>query len=153
MGGCPVLGYDVDARGGRLVVNEDEAEQVRAIFALFDETGSTQLTLWEIEQRGWRLKSWTRKTGGLHAGGPFTLTAYGVCYERPIYRRDPAQRQTYRGEQEAIVAPEVWQRVQEQIAGRDSATGQSTEQASGFTQWFAPLRMLRGADGVLVCRK
>src|SRR5437870_11889251 len=31
VGGCPVLGYDVDPGGGRLVVNEEEAEQVRAI--------------------------------------------------------------------------------------------------------------------------
>jgi site-specific DNA recombinase len=37
VGGCPVLGYDVDAGGGRLVVNEEEAERVRAIFALFEE--------------------------------------------------------------------------------------------------------------------
>ena len=29
VGGCPVLGYDVDPGGGRLVVNEEEAEQVR----------------------------------------------------------------------------------------------------------------------------
>ena len=31
-GGIPVLGYDVDARGGRLVVNEEEALRVREIF-------------------------------------------------------------------------------------------------------------------------
>ena len=37
VGGCPVLGYDVDAGGGRLVANEEEAERVRAIFALFEE--------------------------------------------------------------------------------------------------------------------
>jgi len=37
-----VLGYDVDAGGGRLVVNEEEAERVRAIFALFEETGSVR---------------------------------------------------------------------------------------------------------------
>jgi site-specific DNA recombinase len=30
VGGIPVLGYDVDARGGRLVVNPDEAKQVQA---------------------------------------------------------------------------------------------------------------------------
>jgi len=30
-GGFPVLGYDVDPRGGRLVVNEGEAAQVREI--------------------------------------------------------------------------------------------------------------------------
>jgi len=34
-----VLGYDVDPGGGRLVVNAQEAERVRAIFALFEEHG------------------------------------------------------------------------------------------------------------------
>jgi site-specific DNA recombinase len=29
VGGCPVLGYDVDPAGGRLVVNEEEAERWR----------------------------------------------------------------------------------------------------------------------------
>lgn len=33
MGGRPVLGYDLDFKNGRLVVNEAEAKQVRAIFA------------------------------------------------------------------------------------------------------------------------
>jgi site-specific DNA recombinase len=33
-GGCPVLGYDVGSGGGRLLVNEEEAERVRSIFAL-----------------------------------------------------------------------------------------------------------------------
>src|ERR1700675_2537034 len=63
VGGCPVLGYDVGPGGGRLVVNEEEAKRVRAIFALFEKHGSVPKTLAEIERRGWRLKSWTRKTG------------------------------------------------------------------------------------------
>jgi len=43
-------------------VNEEEAEQVRAIFAMFEESRSLLRTLAEVERRGWRLKSWTRKT-------------------------------------------------------------------------------------------
>ena len=50
VGGCPVLGYDVDLAGGQLVVNEEEAERVRAIFALFEETRSALVTLVEIER-------------------------------------------------------------------------------------------------------
>ncbi len=34
IGGVPVLGYDVDAGGGRLMVNEPEAERVRQIFCI-----------------------------------------------------------------------------------------------------------------------
>jgi len=35
VGGVPVLGYDVDSRGGRLLVNEEEAVRVRAIYDLY----------------------------------------------------------------------------------------------------------------------
>src|SRR5918912_4288187 len=34
VGGTPVLGYDVDPQGGRLVANPTEAERVREIFAI-----------------------------------------------------------------------------------------------------------------------
>ena len=47
-----MLGYDVDPGGGRLVVNEAEAERVRAIFALFEQYGSVLQTLEEIERLG-----------------------------------------------------------------------------------------------------
>jgi site-specific DNA recombinase len=52
VGGYPVLGYDIDPAGGRLLVNESEAAQVRAIFALFEEKRSVLLTLAEVERRG-----------------------------------------------------------------------------------------------------
>jgi DNA invertase Pin-like site-specific DNA recombinase len=35
VGGIPPLGYDVAAGGGKLIVNEAEAQQVRTIFALY----------------------------------------------------------------------------------------------------------------------
>src|SRR5271169_849074 len=38
-GGRPLLGFDVDPGGQRLCVNPEEAERVRAIFALFLEHG------------------------------------------------------------------------------------------------------------------
>jgi DNA invertase Pin-like site-specific DNA recombinase len=85
VGGCPVLGYDVDPRGGRLVVNEDEAERVRAIFALFEEHRSMRVTLAEIERRGWRLKSWKPKTGPSNrVSSDDRLTSLlSVCADRP----------------------------------------------------------------------
>jgi site-specific DNA recombinase len=57
------------------VVNEEEAERVRAVFALFEEHGSALKTLTEIDRRGWRLKSWTLKSGQLRTGGPFALNS------------------------------------------------------------------------------
>src|SRR5204862_2454264 len=51
VGGCPVLGYDVGPGGRALVVNEEEATQVRNIFTLFEQHRSAVGTLVEIERR------------------------------------------------------------------------------------------------------
>jgi site-specific DNA recombinase len=40
IGGHPVLGYDIDPKGGRIIVNPEEAEQVRTLFGLYLELGS-----------------------------------------------------------------------------------------------------------------
>jgi site-specific DNA recombinase len=113
VGGCPVLGYDVDPGGGRLIVNEDEAERVRAIFALFEETGSARQTLAEIERRGWRLKSWTRKTGEFRVGGPFTLDTLRRLLTNILYTGAVRHKgQVYPGEHAAILEPRQWERVQ-----------------------------------------
>jgi site-specific DNA recombinase len=116
VGGCPVLGYDVDPGGGRLVVNEAEAERVRAIFALFEESGSARQTLAEIERQGWRLKSWTRKTGEFRSGGRFTLSALRRLLSNILYTGAVRhQGHIYPGEQAAILARDEWERVQSLI--------------------------------------
>ncbi len=115
-GGYPVLGYDVDQGGGRLLVNEEEAERVRSIFALFEENGSFQLTLEEIERRGWRLKSWTRKTGQFHAAGPFALNSLRRLLSNIIYTGSIRHHgKPYPGEHAAILLPGTWERVQSLI--------------------------------------
>jgi site-specific DNA recombinase len=49
-GGHPILGYDVDPRGFRLVVNEDEAVRVRAIFELYLELRAMIPAVEELER-------------------------------------------------------------------------------------------------------
>lgn len=97
-------------------MNEEEAERVRAVFALFEEHRSVQPTLAEIERRGWRLKSWTRKSGQFRAGGPFALNALrrpltNILYTGAIRHKG----QSYPGEHAAILAPGIWERVQNLI--------------------------------------
>jgi site-specific DNA recombinase len=116
VGGCPVLGYDVDPGGGRLVVNEEEAERVRAIFALFEEHGSVLPALAEIERRGWKLKSWTRKSGQFRPGGPFALNSLRRLLTNILYTGAIRHKgQSYPGEHAAILAPGTWERVQNLI--------------------------------------
>src|ERR1017187_3430239 len=116
VGGCPVLGYDVDPGGGRLTVNEEEAERVRTIFALFAEHRSALLTLAEIERRGWKLKSWTRKSGQFRPGGPFALNSLRRLLTNILYTGAIRHKgQSYPGEHAAILAPGTWERVQNLI--------------------------------------
>jgi site-specific DNA recombinase len=116
IGGYPVLGYDIDPAGGRLVVNEEEAKRVRAIFALFEERRSVLLTLAEIERRDWRLKSWTRKTGQFRPGGPFAINSLRRLLTNILYTGAIRHKgQPYPGEHTAILAPGTWDRVQNLI--------------------------------------
>ena len=63
VGGNPVLGYDVAPKGGSLLVNQEEAQRVREIFALYLELGSLIPVVEELDRRGWRMKAWTTREG------------------------------------------------------------------------------------------
>ena len=116
VGGYPVLGYDIEAGGGRLLVNEEEAKQVRAIYALFEKSPSLLLTLAEVNRKGWRLKSWTRKTGQFRPGGPFAINSVRRLLSNIIYTGSIRHKgQAYPGEHAAILAYETWDRVQKII--------------------------------------
>jgi site-specific DNA recombinase len=51
VGGNPVMGYDVAPQGGSLVVNQEEAQRVREIFALYLELGSLIPVVEELDRR------------------------------------------------------------------------------------------------------
>jgi len=51
VGGMPVLGYDVVAGGGKVVVNEDEAARVREIFELYLHHRALIPTVRELDRR------------------------------------------------------------------------------------------------------
>src|ERR1700720_917377 len=53
VGRIPVLGYDVDPRGGRLIVNDPEAARVREIFGLYATSRSLAMMVAESERLKW----------------------------------------------------------------------------------------------------
>jgi site-specific DNA recombinase len=120
-GGRPLLGYDVDPRGIRLVVNEDEAVQVRATFDLYLQHQGLIPVVRELERRGWTNKRWQTRKGAESGGDPFTKTGLhrlltNVVYAGKVRYKD----EVHPGEHAAIVDAEVFQRVQAllQHAGR-----------------------------------
>jgi hypothetical protein len=113
VGGIPALGYEVAPGGGQLLINEEEARQVRAIFALYLEHRALIPLLGQIQRRQWTKKRWTRKTGRCHLGRPFASQDLVALLTNVIYvGKVHYQGQTYAGEQAAIVDEGVFQQVQ-----------------------------------------
>ena len=113
VGGIPALGYDVAPGGGKLVINEEEARQVRAIFALYLEHGALLAVLGQIQGRQWTKKRWTTKEGRCSLGRPFAIQDVLALLTNVTYvGKVRYQGQTYAGEQAAIVDEGVFQQAQ-----------------------------------------
>ena len=121
IGGIPVLGYDVDPRGGRLVVNPMEAECVREIFSIGLRAGTLAATLREVQERGFGTKVWTSRGGKQHAGHHFTQSTLRRLLGNVLYKGCICHKGTvYAGEQAALVEGELWEQVNRQLAIRSS---------------------------------
>jgi len=116
-GGAPVLGYDIDARAKRLVVNEGEAERVRCIFGLYLELGALLPVIRELDRRSWRSKAWTTRKGQSRGGRVFSKTRLQELLTNPLYSGQVRYRgELFAGEQPGLVDPETWQKVQDLLA-------------------------------------
>jgi site-specific DNA recombinase len=123
VGGNPVLGYDVVPQGGALVVNQEEAQRVREIFALYLEFGSLIPVVEELDHRDWRMKAWTTRDGRQVGGKPIAKNTLYNLLTNMIYTGKVAYGgQVYEGEHERIVDDEVWNKVQTTL-GRNGRRG------------------------------
>jgi len=125
VGGTPVLGYDVVAGGGRLMVNDKESRRVRDIFALYAQHQSLATVVAELIRRRWKTKSWTSQNGTAHAGRDFAKASLRRLLTNAIYAGKVEHRGAiYTGEQPSIVEPSVWQEVNSELrSGRRAGTG------------------------------
>ena len=124
-GGHPVLGYDVDPRGFRLVVNKDEAARVQDIFELYLEHRALIPTVRVLNDRGWDTKQWITRKGHERGGRPFDKNSLfrlltNVVYLGKVKYKD----EVHEGEHDGIVGPEIWTRAQ-QILVSNGRTGGS----------------------------
>src|SRR5947209_4099649 len=116
IGGIPVLGYDVAPGGGRLVVNEAEANQVPSIFSVCASCSSMTEALAAVRARGWAAKRWTSARGTEHGGQLLGMsTLYGLL-TNVLYRGDICHKGVvYPGEHQAIVSRELWLEVNDKL--------------------------------------
>ncbi|MCZ2341125.1 MAG: recombinase family protein [Bacteroidales bacterium] len=124
-GGWPILGYDVDPHGRKLLVNAVEAERVRVIFHLYLEHESLMPVVQELAERGWMNKEWQTRKSAMRGGKRFCKTSLhklltNVTYTGKVRYKDAI----YEGEHKGIVDPTIWQQVQAMLErnGRSGGT-------------------------------
>src|SRR3954447_3434034 len=112
-GGYPVLGFDVDPKGGRLLINEDEAARVRALFELYLERQSLLPVVEELARRGWVGKRWRNRKGKERGGQPFSRTSLHRLLTNVTYTgKTRYKTEVHQGEHPALVDAPLFQRVQ-----------------------------------------
>ena len=120
MGGPVPLGYEVRER--KLVVNPVEAAAVRDIMQRYLKTASANVLIEELEQAGIRTKVQHRVSGPHRGGIPFRRGSLYHLLKNPVYRGFIVHKgNTYPGEHEAIVDEELWNAVQDKLAGNAAA--------------------------------
>jgi len=103
-GGMAVLGYDLDAHSRKLVVNEDEANRVRAIFGLYLEHEGLVPVVQELDKRGWTNQRWTTRKGRERGGKAFTKTNLHKLLTNITYAgKVRYKHEVHTGEQAALV--------------------------------------------------
>lgn len=111
-GGMPVYGYDVDREQKKLVVNEQEAGVVKYIFRRYAEHGSAKRLCRELNEQGYRTKSWVTKKGVRRGGAKWTTHHIYRMLSTRLYLGQIVHRDTwFPGEHKAIITQKEWDRV------------------------------------------
>ena len=140
-GGAAILGYDVDPEAKKLLVNQKEARIVRHIFKRFIQLGSAKKLCQELNEQGYRTKSWTSKKGRRREGGEWNTAHIYRLVNNRIYLGEVTHKdKSYPGEHEGIIDAKTWEKVRGILS-----EGRLDKIAIARTQTIAPLR------GVIRC--
>jgi site-specific DNA recombinase len=136
-GGRPVLGYDVVNK--RLVVNEVEAEQVRAIFQLYLELGGSVAVVEELRLLGIANKRWSKADGVETGGAAFDKNVLAGLLKNPLFVGCVrAGDEVVEGEHEGIVERSVWDAVQARLSAQAPSEGaRATKRSSALLSGIA----------------
>jgi site-specific DNA recombinase len=112
VGGQPLLGYDI--QNSKLVVNEEEAVQVRAIFDLYLKYQGLIPVVQELERRDWRTKRWQTRKGLLRGGQRFAKSSLHHLLTNPVYvGKVKYKNELHAGEHQAVIPADIWHQVQD----------------------------------------
>src|SRR5262249_23878078 len=120
MGGNPPLGYRVSERV--LVIDPDEAETVRHIFALYRKFGCVRRVKDATDRLGLRTKRRMTAHGVDRGGSPFSRGHLYRLLSNPIYTGRIAHKgHLYPGQHPALIDEETWTAVRNQLAANAAA--------------------------------
>ena len=123
-GGAPVLGYVVDRERRRLVVEPQEAEQVRVIFDMYLRLRSICAVAKKLRALGWRKKVHVKKDGSVRGGKPWDSGAVHRMLRNPTYLgKVMLKGETYEGEHDAIIDEATFHQVQDILASKACGRG------------------------------
>lgn len=115
-GGVPILGYDIDPRGSKLIVNELEAIRVNQIFELYLKHQAILPVVRELDTRGWHTKAWSTKRGVSKGGQSFQKNTLYQLLTNVLYAGQVRHKEeVYPGEHEGIVDVNLFEKVQTQL--------------------------------------
>ena len=110
MGGQAPLGYD--AKGGKLVINAEEAETVRTLFRLYREVGTVRRLKDAADKLGLVTKRRRDASGRVTGGKPFSRGHLHWVLSNPIYAGEVQHKgRRYRGQHAAIIDLDLFESV------------------------------------------
>ena len=120
IGSPQILGYNLVDK--RLVVNPQEAEQVKATFETYARLRSLSQTATWLNAQGYRSKVYTNKQGIRKGGKVFTKTNLAYLLRNPTYVGFRWNDQALvKGEQDGILKPGLFERVQALLKANGTA--------------------------------
>jgi site-specific DNA recombinase len=131
MGGTLPVGYDLCDH--KLVVNAQEAAQVKKIFELYLELGCVSKLKERLNQEGFKSKIRMGRSGQKAGGKSYARGALYCLLQNPIYIGKIRHRDAiYDGEHKAIIPQQLWERAQERLKtnGINRRTGRNAKSPS-----------------------
>src|SRR6266478_8133482 len=120
MGGTIPLGYDLQDR--KLIVNPKEADRVREIFTLYLELGCVAKLKTHLDRKNITSKVRISTAGNKSGGASYSRGSFYDILQNRIYLGEITHRdESFAGQHQAIVAQELWDKVQARLAANNQA--------------------------------
>lgn len=129
MGGFPPYGYAKSDDG--LKIKRDEAATIRDLFESYARLGCVRRLLEYAEERAYRTRTLTFKSGKTRGGGSFNRGGIYHLLSNPLYiGKIKHHDQIFEGLHDAIVDQDLWERVQTTLSSNRIQRKRRTNAAS-----------------------